>query len=64
MNDWTAIIRTFGDLIYLAAAIITLIAAITDRTSRKIPGRAAQKILALLLPHALEEDDRPPAIDR
>jgi hypothetical protein len=31
MNDWTVIIHTLGDLAYLAAAIITLIAAQAER---------------------------------
>lgn len=34
MNDWTTIARTSGDLLYLAAAIITLITVLAERNDR------------------------------
>ena len=34
MNDWTTIVHTVGDLLYLAAAIITLITVLADRGDR------------------------------
>lgn len=34
MNDWTILAHVLGDLIYLAAAIITLLTALAHRDDR------------------------------